>query len=104
MNTQVNLDLEKIRLLPNFVEMEQQTFTDGVLSKKHKELIAIGISLINSCEFLPGMAYQTGPGCRRNAGRNHRSFGSGFRNGNWTNDGYEFICNETLKHHLGEDI
>ena len=33
-----------------FVEMEQQTFTDGVLSKKHKELIAIGISLINSCE------------------------------------------------------
>ncbi len=33
-----------------FVELEQKTFKDGKLSKKQKELIAIGISLVNSCE------------------------------------------------------
>jgi AhpD family alkylhydroperoxidase len=33
-----------------FVELEQKTFRDGKLSRKHKELIAIGISLVNSCE------------------------------------------------------
>lgn len=30
--------------------MEQQTFSDGHLSKLHKELIAIAISLIMNCE------------------------------------------------------
>jgi AhpD family alkylhydroperoxidase len=33
-----------------FVELEQKTFKDGALEKKHKELIAVGISLITNCE------------------------------------------------------
>lgn len=33
-----------------FVEMEQATFSDGALQKKHKELIAIGISVRIDCE------------------------------------------------------
>jgi len=33
-----------------FVEMEQKTYTDGALSKKAKELIAIGISVVINCE------------------------------------------------------
>ena len=41
---------EKSEVYRKFVEMEQKTFSDGSLSKKHKELIAIGISLVNSCE------------------------------------------------------
>jgi AhpD family alkylhydroperoxidase len=68
MNNQENLDLVKIEQIQNdrkeahkffsetskvyrlFVEMEQKTYQDGTLSKKQKELIAIGISLVNSCE------------------------------------------------------
>ena len=68
MSVQANLDLEKIRQIQKdrkeahkffsekskvyriFVEMEQKTFEDGNLLKKYKELIAIGISLVNSCE------------------------------------------------------
>jgi AhpD family alkylhydroperoxidase len=30
--------------------MEQKTYKDGVLSKKQKELIAIGISVVKNCE------------------------------------------------------
>ena len=33
-----------------FVEFEQATFADGVLRKKDKELIAVGISVQISCE------------------------------------------------------
>jgi AhpD family alkylhydroperoxidase len=41
---------ERSEVYRQFVEMEQKTFKDGKLLKKHKELIAIGISLVNSCE------------------------------------------------------
>jgi AhpD family alkylhydroperoxidase len=68
MNNQENTNLAKIRQIQKdrkeahkffsekskvyriFVEMEQKTFEDGSLPKKYKELIAIGISLVNSCE------------------------------------------------------
>ncbi len=33
-----------------FVEMEQSTYKDGKLSKKQKELIATGISVVINCE------------------------------------------------------
>ena len=33
-----------------FVEMELKTYQDGALSRKHKELIAIGISIQMNCE------------------------------------------------------
>jgi len=33
-----------------FVALEQATFSDGALSKKQKELIAIGISVVKDCE------------------------------------------------------
>lgn len=41
---------EKSEVYRTIVELEQKTFKDGHLSKKNKELIAIGISLVNSCE------------------------------------------------------
>ena len=41
---------EKSKVYRVFVEMEKKTFQDGALPKKHKELIAIGISLVNDCE------------------------------------------------------
>ena len=34
----------------SFVEMELKTYEDGALSRKHKELIAIGISIQINCE------------------------------------------------------
>ena len=34
----------------SFVEMEQNTYKNGELSKKQKELIAIGISVVINCE------------------------------------------------------
>ena len=33
-----------------FLKMEEAAFADGALSKKNKELIAVGISLIMNCE------------------------------------------------------
>lgn len=33
-----------------FLKMEEAAFSDGALSKKNKELIAIGISLVINCE------------------------------------------------------
>ena len=33
-----------------FLDMEQSAFLDGALSKKYKELIAIGISVVINCE------------------------------------------------------
>ncbi len=33
-----------------FLEMEQAAFADGALPRKHKELIAIGISVVIDCE------------------------------------------------------
>lgn len=34
----------------SFIEMELKTYSDGNLSKKHKEMIAIGISIQINCE------------------------------------------------------
>lgn len=33
-----------------FLEMEQAAFAEGALAKKHKELIAVGISVVINCE------------------------------------------------------
>ena len=33
-----------------FIDMEEETYQDGVLSKLQKELIAIGISVVINCE------------------------------------------------------
>jgi AhpD family alkylhydroperoxidase len=33
-----------------FLEMEKAAYADGALSKKHKELIAVGISVVIDCE------------------------------------------------------
>jgi len=33
-----------------FLKMEQATYSDGALSKKHKELVAVGISVVINCE------------------------------------------------------
>ncbi len=42
--------LKKSKVYRSFVEMEQNTYTDGELNKKQKELIAIGISVVINCE------------------------------------------------------
>lgn len=41
---------KKSKVYQSFVNMEQNTYKDGKLSKKHKELIAIGISVVINCE------------------------------------------------------
>jgi len=41
---------DKSKVYRIFTQLEEKTFQDGSLSKKHKELIAVGISLVNSCE------------------------------------------------------
>ncbi len=38
------------KVYAGFMEMEQAAYADGALSKKQKELIAIGISLVKDCE------------------------------------------------------
>lgn len=38
------------RVYKAFLEMEKAAYTDGALAKKHKELIAVGISVVMDCE------------------------------------------------------
>jgi AhpD family alkylhydroperoxidase len=40
----------KSKVFKSFLEMEKNTYIDGALRKKHKELIAIGISVVTNCE------------------------------------------------------
>jgi AhpD family alkylhydroperoxidase len=40
----------KSKVYRAFLEMERNTYTEGALSKKQKELIAIGISIVQNCE------------------------------------------------------
>jgi AhpD family alkylhydroperoxidase len=42
--------LKKSKVYKSFVVMEQNTYKDGELSKKQKEFIAIGISIVINCE------------------------------------------------------
>jgi AhpD family alkylhydroperoxidase len=42
--------LEKSKVYQSFTDMEQKTYKDGKLSKKQKELVAIGISVVINCE------------------------------------------------------
>jgi AhpD family alkylhydroperoxidase len=42
--------LQKSKVYQSFVDMEQNTYKDGHLSKLQKELIAIGISVVINCE------------------------------------------------------
>jgi len=41
---------KRSKVYQSFTEMEQNTYKDGALSKKDKELIAIGISVVINCE------------------------------------------------------
>jgi AhpD family alkylhydroperoxidase len=41
---------KKSKVYQSFVDMEQNTYKDGKLSKLQKELIAIGISVVTDCE------------------------------------------------------
>ncbi|MFC1851651.1 carboxymuconolactone decarboxylase family protein [candidate division CSSED10-310 bacterium] len=43
----MNLDSKVYRA---FLEMESATYADGALSKKYKELIAVGISVVIDCQ------------------------------------------------------
>jgi AhpD family alkylhydroperoxidase len=42
--------LKNSNVYKSFVQMEQNTFTDGNLSRMNKELIALGISIVINCE------------------------------------------------------
>ena len=41
---------KKSKVYQAFTDMEQNTYKDGKLSKLHKEMIAIGISIVQNCE------------------------------------------------------
>ncbi len=48
--THAKLLAAKSRVYQAFLEMERAAFSDGALPKKHKELIAVGISVATDCE------------------------------------------------------
>ena len=41
---------EKSKVYRSFADLEQKTYQDGILAKKQKELIAVGISIAINCE------------------------------------------------------
>ncbi len=42
--------LENVKAYEPFLEVEDKAFSDGVLSGKHKELMALSISIVTKCE------------------------------------------------------
>ena len=42
--------LDKVKTYKPFLELEKKAFSDGELSKKTKELMALGISIVTKCE------------------------------------------------------
>ena len=38
-----------MRVFPGFQEMGKQVFADGVLSRKHKELMALAVAVSQNC-------------------------------------------------------
>jgi AhpD family alkylhydroperoxidase len=42
--------LERSEVYRKFLELEAAAFKDGALSKREKELIAVGISIVTNCE------------------------------------------------------
>ena len=42
--------MQRSKVFRSFVEMEKNTYADGALQKKEKELIAVGISVVLNCE------------------------------------------------------
>lgn len=38
------------KVYEGFLQMEKAAYSDGALTKKHKELIAVGISVVKDCE------------------------------------------------------
>jgi AhpD family alkylhydroperoxidase len=44
------LPASKSKVYDGFLAMEKAAYCDGALPKKHKELIAVGISVVKDCE------------------------------------------------------
>jgi len=42
--------LENCSTYPSFLELEKKAFEEGSLSRKHKELMALSISIVTKCE------------------------------------------------------
>ena len=42
--------LENVKTYKSFLELEEKAFSDGALSKKAKELMALSISIVTKCE------------------------------------------------------
>jgi len=40
----------KSKVYEKFLQMEEAAYSDGALSKKYKELIAVGVSVVINCE------------------------------------------------------
>ena len=39
----------RVRVLPGFQELGKRVFTDGAISRKHKELMALAVAVSQNC-------------------------------------------------------
>lgn len=87
-----------------FVEMEQKTFQDGSLSRKQKELIAIGISLVTDCESC--LEWHIGQALEAGATMEEiiEALEVGMEMGIGPTTVTSRFAMKVLKHHLGEDV
>lgn len=95
---------DKSKVYRVFVEMEEKTFADGKLSKKHKELIAIGISLVNSCESCLEWHIKQALDAGATMEEIIEALEVGFEMGIGPTTVTSRFAMKVLKHHLGENI
>jgi len=95
---------ERSKVYRVFVEMEQKTFQDGALSKKHKELIAIGISLVSDCESCLEWHIKQALDAGAAMGEIIEALEVGMEMGIGPTTVTSRFAMKVLKHHLGEDV
>jgi len=95
---------EKSKVYRVFVEMEQKTFQDGSLSRKHKELIAIGISLVNDCESCLEWHIKQALDAGATLEEIIEALEGGMEMGIGPTTVTSRFAMKVLKHHLGEDV
>jgi AhpD family alkylhydroperoxidase len=95
---------KKSKVYRAYVELEKKTFEDGKLSKKQKELIAIGISLVNDCESCLEWHIKQALDSGATLDEIIEALGVGIEMGIGPTTVTNRFAMKVLKHYLGENI
>ncbi len=95
---------DRSKIYRMFVELEKKTYEDGALTKKTKELIAIGISLLINCESCMEWHIKQALNAGASMEEIIEALEVGFEMGIGPTTVNSRFAMKVLKHYLGENI